>query len=91
MLEALPNEIRCGCPKLLYADDCVSVSGSLEGLKGKLEGKRALESRGLTVNINKTKITYSNENATKVREGNLLFNICYFCDTTVAIGGGSQC
>ena len=43
------------------------ISGSFERLKVKLEARKgALESKGLTVNINKTKMMTSSENATKV-------------------------
>ena len=56
VLEALSRYISSECPELLYDDDCALV-GHFEGLKSKLEARKgALESKGLTVNINKTKI-----------------------------------
>ena len=68
MLEALSREIRSGCPEeLLYADDLASVSEMHKCLKWRLESwKRALESMGFQVNIKKTKIMISSENAGKV-------------------------
>ena len=63
VLEALCREIRSRCPgELLYADLAL-VSGTLEGQKGSLEiWKGALESKGLRVNVKKTKMTVTSEN-----------------------------
>ena len=66
VLEALSRYISSECPELLYDDDCALV-GHFEGLKSKLEARKgALESKGLTVNINKTKMMISNKNTSKV-------------------------
>ena len=53
---------RC-LEELLYTDDLPLVSKKLEGLEGRLEGwKRTLESKGLRVNVKKTKMIISSEN-----------------------------
>ena len=62
-LEALSREIRSECPEdpeeLLYTDDL-----ALESLKSRLEAwKRALKSKGLRVNVKKTKMMISSESA----------------------------
>ena len=59
VLEALSRKIRLGCPEyFLYTYEL-----TLEGLKGKLEAQKgALESKGLRVNVKKTKIMISSEN-----------------------------
>ena len=70
VLEALSRDIRTGCPEeLLYADDLALVSDSVEGLTEKLENwKHALESKGLRVNLKKTKVMVSNYNLGEKRE-----------------------
>ena len=50
--EGLMNEI-------LYADDSVSMSESMENLKEKFEWKEVFESKGLKVNLKKTKVIVS--------------------------------
>ena len=61
VLEAISCEFRIGCPwELLYADDLVAMSENLEDLKDSLATwKEKLESKGLRVNMGKTKIMIS--------------------------------
>ena len=61
VLEALSREFRTGCPwELLYADDLVIIAESLEELVVKLKlWKGQMESKGLRVNMGKTKIMFS--------------------------------
>ena len=56
--ETLSREFRVSCPwELLYADDLAILSDSLADLKNRIPAwKTSLESCGLPVNINKTKI-----------------------------------
>lgn len=65
VMEALSRECRTGCPwELLYADDLVIISDSIEDLKEKLAVWRTtLESKGLRVNVGKTKVMHSNTNS----------------------------
>ena len=67
VMEALSREFRVGCPwELLYADDLVMISESLEDLKEKLRTwKQGLESKGLKVNVGKTKAMISRHDAPK--------------------------
>ena len=45
---------------LLYADDLVLISETIEGLRNKfLKWKEAIESKGLKVNLGKTKVMVS--------------------------------
>lgn len=62
--------MRWGCPEgLFHADNLTLVSGSLEGLKGKLETqKRSLKTIGLKVNAKKTEMIISSHKAKKVVE-----------------------
>ena len=64
LLFIISKEIRSGClEELLYTDDLPLVSKKLGGLEGRLEGwKRTLESKGLRVNVKKTKMIISSEN-----------------------------
>ena len=64
VLEALSCEFRTGCPwELLYADDLVISSDSLDDLLERLRiWKMGLESKGLCVNMCKTKILMSGPN-----------------------------
>jgi hypothetical protein len=64
VLEALSIEFRVGCPwELLYADDLVIISESLEDLLGKLKSwKAGMEAKGLRVNMGKTKVMVSGLN-----------------------------
>ena len=61
VLEALSREFRTGCPwELLYADDLVIADEDPIKLEEKLcTWKRNLESRGLRVNMGKTKMMIS--------------------------------
>ena len=68
-LEVRSREIRSGYPEeLLYADDLALVSETPEDLERRLEAwKGALESKGLRVNVKKTKIVINSENPGKVK------------------------
>ena len=70
VLEALSREIRSGCPEeLLYADDLALVSETLAELIEKLESwKSAMESKGLRVNLKKTKVMISGSEVGKNRD-----------------------
>ena len=61
-MEALSREVRVGCPwEMLYADDLVILDETFEGLMTKMaEWKNGLESKGLKVNMGKTKVMISN-------------------------------
>ena len=67
VLGALSREIRSRFPEeILYVDDLTLVT-SFEGLKGRLDvWKGALESKGLTVNVKKTKMIISSESSEQV-------------------------
>ena len=60
-MEALSRDFKVSCPwELLYADDLVLVSETLEDLKEKLTiWKDNIEGKELRVNIGKTKILCS--------------------------------
>ena len=64
VLEALSKEFRMGCPwELLYADDLVIISESLEELLERLNRwKTGMEAKGLRVNMGKTKVMISAPN-----------------------------
>lgn len=61
VLEALSREFRTGCPwELLYADDLVIIAETMEELLEKLKKwKAGLETKGLRVNMSKTKVLIS--------------------------------
>ena len=61
VMEALSQEFRHGCPwELLYADDLCITADSIEDLKSRFQlWKLNLESKGLKVNIGKTKVLFS--------------------------------
>jgi hypothetical protein len=61
VLEALSQEFRTGCPwELLYADDLILVAESMDELIEKFNTwKEGIESKGLKVNIDKTKVMVS--------------------------------
>ena len=61
VLEALSLEFRTGCPwELLYADDLVLIADSMVKLIEKFNAwKEGIESKGLKVNIGKTKVVVS--------------------------------
>ena len=58
VLEALSLEFRTVCPwKLLYADDLVLIADSMDKLIEQFNRwKEGIESKGLKVNIAKTKV-----------------------------------
>ena len=58
-MEALSREFKVGCPyELLYADDLVLMSETLEDLKEKLTiWKNNIEGKGLRVNVEKKKFS----------------------------------
>ena len=69
ILEALPEETTSGCSEeLFYVEDLSSLFGETpEDPKGRQETwKGALESKGMRVNLKKTKNMISSENAGKV-------------------------
>ena len=70
VLEALSRDFRTGCPwELLYADDLVAMSEDLEDLKEKLATwKQHLESKGLRVNMGKTKLMISASNLNTLKD-----------------------
>ena len=61
VLEALSREFRTGVPwELLYADDLVIIADSLEECISKLKAwKTGVESKGVRVNMKKTKFLFS--------------------------------
>ncbi len=69
VMEALSRHFKTGCPwELLYADDLVIVSETIEDLKTSLKNwKNALETKGLRVNVGKTKVLCCSHNASKPR------------------------
>ena len=70
-MEALSRHFRTGCPwELLYADDLVIIAETLSELLEKFRVWKAnLESKGLRVNVGKTKILVSVHNAPKPVDG----------------------
>ena len=68
VLEGLSREFRVGCSwKMLYADDLVILAETFEGLMAKMTvWKNGLESKGLKVNIGKTKVMISGSYDLKV-------------------------
>ena len=64
VMEALSREFRHGCPwELLYADDLVILADSMEEMMDRLSlWKVNLESKGLKVNMGKTKVLVSSYN-----------------------------
>ena len=66
-MEALSRHFRIGCPwELLHADDLVIIAEALDKLLEKFPvWKTNLETKGLRVNVGKTKIMVSAHNAPK--------------------------
>ena len=58
---SLSRDFRVGLPwELLYADDLVLIADSLRGAEEKFrKWREGMTSKGLRVNINKTKILHS--------------------------------
>ena len=69
VLEALSKEFRTGCPwELLYADDLVLIAESMAELTAKFETwKQAMESKGLRVNMKKTKVMVSERDSLAIQ------------------------
>ena len=79
VMEALSREFRVSCPwEILYADDLVIVSESLDVLIQKLMvWKRELESKGLRVNMGKTKVLHSSYgNNLRIKTGKWPCGVC---------------
>ena len=79
VLEALSREFRTGCPEeMLYADDLVLTSETMEGLLVKLKTwRKAMESKGLRVNVTKTKVMISGCSVGKPQEkGKFPCSVC---------------
>lgn len=79
VLEALSREFRVGCPwELLYADDLVLVAETLDELMIKLERwKTGVESKGLKVNMEKTKVMISGKELNSlVKAGKFPCGVC---------------
>ncbi|KAI8496011.1 hypothetical protein Bbelb_264270 [Branchiostoma belcheri] len=70
VLEALSREFRTGLPwELLYADDLVVIADSLEECIARLKAwKLNMESKGLRVNMKKTKIMISGQGLNILRD-----------------------
>ena len=80
VLEALSQEFRTGCPwELLYADDLVIVAESLDELTERLKlWKENMESKGLRVNMPKTKCLVSDGSTKSTRDtGKYPCSICH--------------
>ena len=80
VLEALSQEFLTGCPwELLYADDLVIVAESLDELTERLKlWKENMESKGLRVNMPKTKCLVSDGSTKSTREtGKYPCSICH--------------
>ena len=78
-MEAISHHFRTGCPwELLYADDLVIIAETLTELLEKFRVSKAnLESKGLHVNVGKTKILLSVHNAHKpVDESKFPCGVC---------------
>ena len=63
VLEALSRRFREGLPyELLYVDDLVLMADSIEELMVKLgKWKESLDTKGLRVNLSKTKVMHCND------------------------------
>ena len=70
VLEALSREFRTGCPwELLYADDLAIVADSMDNLIAKLvQWKDHFASKGLKVNMPKTKIMACGRNLNTLKD-----------------------
>ena len=83
VLEALSREFRTGVPwELLYADDLVIIADSLEECISKLKAwKTGMESKGLRVNMKKTKFLFSGLGRDVLKDSGK--NPCTVCRTKV--------
>ena len=88
-MEALSRHFRTGCPwELLYADDLVIIAETLSELLEKFRVWKAnLESKGLRVNVDKTKILVSAHNAPKSVDGSKF--PCDVCNKGVGINSNT--
>jgi hypothetical protein len=70
VLEALSKLFHIGCPwELLYDDNLVIMSGTLDELTAKVEmWKQGIEEKGLRVNMAKTKVMISGTDLSLLRE-----------------------
>ena len=70
VMEALTREARTGLPwEILYADDLVLVAESMTELRQKvLRWKKCLETKGLKLNVKKTKVMVSGRNCGDVEK-----------------------
>ena len=86
MLKALSREFRSECPEeLFYVDDLILVIEIPDSLKRRLETwKLKLKSKGLKVNVMKTKVMISSKNTGKVSKE------AKFCCTVHSMGVGSN-
>ena len=68
VMDVISKNIKEGLPwELLYADDLVLVAFSEQELRRKIENwKKNLESKGMKVNMGKTKVMYSNDTGKRV-------------------------
>ena len=79
VLEALSREFRSGCPlEMLYADDLVVISDTLDDLLLKLKlWKSNLELKGLKVNVSKTKVMVSGKHLNPLLgSGRYPYSVC---------------
>ena len=70
VLEALSLEFKVGCPwELLYADDLAIIASTLEELLERLQKwKESMESKGLRVNMPKTKIMFCKDGTNTLKD-----------------------
>ena len=82
VMEASSSEFRVSCPwGLLYADDLLILSDSLMDLKNRLAARKtSVQSHGLRVNVDKTKILVSRAKHNKILVSNpkLPCGVCTF-------------
>ena len=79
VLEALSRECRAGVPwEMLYADDLVIAANTLEELEARYSTwKNSMESKGLRVNLAKTKVMISGvQNGPKFSSGKYPCAVC---------------
>jgi hypothetical protein len=93
VLEALSHEFRSGVPwELLYADDQAVMTDSLDECVTKLEAwKSGMETKGLRVNMRKTKLMVSGPGLDVLRDSGA--NQCAVCRSggTMQIVGTCRC
>ena len=91
VLEALSREFRTGVPwELLYADDLAVIAESLNECIDKLKAwKDGMESRGLRVNMKKTKLMISGPGLNLLRDSGS--HPCAVCRTGVGVNSIQCC